>query len=67
MDGELPAVPLVAVRDREAHHPGARFEMRHASAQPMVDRAGKDVEAPVKGSVKGSVLDIGNSPPTFLR
>ena len=46
MDGELPAVPLVAVWDREAHHPGARFEVRHASAQPMVDRAGTDVEAP---------------------
>ncbi len=46
MDGELSAVPLVAVRDREAHHPGARFEMGHASAQPVVDRAGTDVEAP---------------------
>lgn len=46
MDGELPAVPLVAVRDREAHHPGARFEVRHASAQPLIDRAGADVEAP---------------------
>lgn len=46
MDGELPAIPLVAVRNREAHHPGARFEVRHASAQPMVDRAGTDVEAP---------------------
>jgi hypothetical protein len=46
MDGELPAVPLVAVRDREAHHSGARFEVGHASAQPMVDRAGTDVEAP---------------------
>lgn len=46
MDGELSAVPLVAVRDREAHHPSARFEVRHASAQPMVDRAGTDVEAP---------------------
>jgi hypothetical protein len=46
MDGELPAVPLVAVWDREAHHPGARFEVRHASTQPVVDRAGTDVEAP---------------------
>ena len=46
MDGELSAVPLVAVRDREAHHPGARFEVRHASAQPVGDRAGKDVKAP---------------------
>ena len=46
MDGELPAVPLVAVCDREAHHRGARFEVRHASAQPVVDRAGTDVEAP---------------------
>ena len=46
MDAKLSAVPLVAVRDREAHHPGTRFEVRHASAQPMVDRAGTDVEAP---------------------
>jgi len=46
MDGELPAVPLVAVRDREAHHPGARFEVGHASAQPVVERAGANVEAP---------------------
>ncbi len=46
MDAKLSAVPLVAVRDREAHHPGARFEVRHASAQPVVDRAGTDVEAP---------------------
>ena len=46
MDGELSPIPLVAVRDREAHHPGARFEVGHASAQPMVDRAVTDVEAP---------------------
>jgi hypothetical protein len=46
MDGELPAVPLVAVCDREAHHPGTRFEVGHTSAQPMVDRAATDVEAP---------------------
>ena len=46
MDAKLSAVPLVAVRDREAHHPGARFEVRHTSAQPMVDRAGTNVAAP---------------------
>ena len=43
---ELTAVPVVAVGNPEAHHSGARFEVRHASAQPMVDRAGTDVEAP---------------------
>jgi hypothetical protein len=43
---ELTAVPLVAVGDPEAHHPGARFEVRHASAQPVVDGAGANVEAP---------------------
>ena len=46
MDAKLSAVPLVAVGNPEAHHPGARFEVRHVSAQPVVDRAGTDVEAP---------------------
>jgi hypothetical protein len=46
MDAKLPTVPLVAVRNPEAHHPGARFEVRHASAQPVVERAGANVEAP---------------------
>ena len=46
MDAKLSPVPLVAVRDREAHHPGARFEVRHASGKPVVDRAGANVEAP---------------------
>ena len=46
MDAKLSAVPVVAVGNPEAHHSGARFEVRHASAQPVVDCAGTDVEAP---------------------
>lgn len=46
MDAKLSAVPLVAVGNREAHHPGARFEVRHTSGKPVVDRAGANVEAP---------------------
>ena len=45
MDTELAAVPLVAVGDRESHHAGAGFEVRHAAGDPMIDGAGTYVEA----------------------
>jgi len=46
MDAELTAIPLVAVGNPEAHHASAGLEVRHASGQPVVDRAGTDAEAP---------------------
>ena len=45
MGAELTPVPFVAVGNPEAHHSGARLEMRHASGEPVVDRAGTDAEA----------------------
>ena len=42
---ELTAVPVVAVGNPEANHSGAGLEMRHASGEPVVDRAGTDAEA----------------------